>query len=64
MTGQAAASTVIRRAKTCAMGRNISRREPLGSTVSPSSVTALRVVSTKFACVSSAPLGRPVVPEV
>ena len=64
VTGQEAATTTSRRANTCAIGRNISIREPGGSTCSPSRFSALRVVSTKFAWVSSAPLGRPVVPEV
>ena len=64
VAGCETATTVSRRAKTCASGRNMSIRDPGGRTMSPSRVTALRVVSTKLPCVSSTPLGRPVVPEV
>ena len=52
------------RAKTCAIGRNMSMREPGGRTASPRRPTAFLAEPMKFACVSSAPLGRPVVPEV
>ena len=64
VTGQDAQRTVISRAKTCAIGRNISTREPGGSTCLPRRLRALRVVSTKFPWVSRAPLGLPVVPDV
>ena len=56
-------STSMNRANTCASGMKSRVREPGGQT-SPSSATALRARSTKLPWVSSAPLGRPVVPEV
>jgi hypothetical protein len=53
------------RAKECASGRKRSV-EGLGISKSCGSApwTALRTVEIMFACVSSQPFGRPVVPEV
>ena len=57
-------STWMNRANTCASGMNSSVREWGIATTSPRPATPLRVIATKFPCVSSTPLGRPVVPDV
>jgi len=51
------------RAKTWASGRN-SSVEPCGLNSSGRTLLALRPVPSRWPCVSSQPLGRPVVPDV
>ena len=53
------------RAKTCASGMKSSVLPPAVSKISGRApCTALRTADSRFRCVSSQPLGRPVVPEV
>ena len=60
----ATASTWMKRANTCASGRNSSVLAPCADTTLPSRATAFAARSPKFAWVSSQPFGRPVVPDV
>ena len=57
-------STWMKRANTCASGMNSSVREYGLAQTSRSPSTPLSVSATKLPCVSSTPLGLPVVPEV
>ena len=60
----ATVSTETKRANTCARGMN-STVEVSWRTTSPSEEDRVWLTSSaKFSCVSSQPLGRPVVPEV
>ena len=52
------------RAKECARGRNSKAERPDTVKISGRAPIALRTSASMFACVSSHPLGRPVVPEV
>jgi hypothetical protein len=52
------------RAKECASGRKSRAERPDKVKISGSAPIAFRTSASMFACVSSHPLGRPVVPEV
>ena len=54
----------MKRAKTCASGRKSSVDAPSRLTTSSIFAVAFSARPRKFSCVSSQPLGRPVVPEV
>ncbi len=55
--------TVIARASTCAIGRNISIELP-GRVSWGNALMSARTSASMLRCVSTQPLGRPVVPEV
>ncbi len=60
----ATTSTSMNRANTCASGMNSNVRAPSWETTSGSPIAPSWASEVKLPCVSSAPLGRPVVPEV
>ena len=57
-------STDTKRANTCARGMNSTVEEPGLTTWPREEESVWWASSAKFACVSSQPFGRPVVPEV
>ncbi len=56
--------TWMTRASTCASGRNSSVEPPVTLKISGLAALPLRTSASMLRCVSSQPLGRPVVPDV